>query len=325
MRFFGHLRIVALAVLAACLLSGSGRAQDAYPSREITLICGFPAGSGADVFVRFFGEKLHEVSGATVIVENKVGAAGNLAAEYVVRSKPDGYNIYFHTGTALASNYHIIKNPPFDPAKALKVAATVNKQPFMIAVAGNSPYKTLQDLTDAMKKKGDTATYATSNSVGKVLGELYKQRTGVQAVEVSYKSAIDSLNDLQSGSLDYAVFDPVVALSQAREGKIRNLAVSSDTRIGALPDVPTIDEAGVKELYLIGWFAAFLPADTPHPVLEKINGWFAEIMKKDDAKAFITKFGGNVFVSSIEEGQALLEKDVRDWKDYVELAQIPKI
>jgi tripartite-type tricarboxylate transporter receptor subunit TctC len=325
MRFFKNLPILGLALLGAVALSGMARAQDAYPSREITLVCGFPAGSGADVFVRYFGQKLHEVSGATVIVENKVGAAGNLAAEYVVRAKPDGYNIYFHTGTGLASNYHIMNNPPFDPAKALKVAATVNKQPFMIAVAGNSPYKTLQDLTDAMKKKGDTATYATSNSVGKVLGELYKQRTGVQAIEVSYKSAIDSLNDLQSGSLDYAVFDPVVALSQAKDGKIRNLAVSSETRIGALPDVPTIDEAGVKGLYLIGWFAAFLPADTPRPVLDRINGWFAEIMKKNDARDFITKFGGNVFVSTPDEGQALLAKDVKDWKGYVELAQIPKM
>jgi len=317
----------AIAALTLLGLSGT-RATDAaaqdYPSRDIRLICAFPPGSGADVFVRFVAERLRPVVGRTIIVENKPGAAGNIAAEFVVRSAPDGHTIYLHSGAALAGNFHLFKNPPFDPTKELKVAATINKQPFMLAVASNSPYQTLEDLTAAMKQKGDKASYATSNTVAKVTGELYKQLAGLQAVEVNFRSGLDTLNDMQSGSVDYAIYDPVIALSQAREGRVRILAVSTDQRLGALPDLPTFAEAGLKGINIYGWFAAFLPAGTPRPVIDKINGWFAQILPQEETRKTLANLGGDVFMSKPEEGQALLEKDVRDWEDYVRVARIPK-
>ena len=134
----------------------------AYPSQDIRFICGFPAGSGADVLVRYFAEKVRPLANRTIIVENKVGAAGNIAAVYTARAKPDGYTVYVHAASAIAANMHLFKKPPIDATKDLQIAAGVNKQPFMVVVTANSPYKTLAELTAAMKAKGDKASYAQS-------------------------------------------------------------------------------------------------------------------------------------------------------------------
>src|SRR5690606_26670841 len=157
-----------------------------------------------------------------VIVENKSGAGGNIAQEYVGRSKPDGYTIFVHAGSAVAANVSMFKKPVFaDVGKAFQVAATINRQPFMLVVDAKSPYKTTAELTEAMKKKGDKASYAYAAPTGQVMGELYKVATGVKALEVGYKTAPDSLNDLSSGAVDYGMHDPVFALAQQREGRLR--------------------------------------------------------------------------------------------------------
>src|SRR5262245_22099407 len=159
------------AVLAAAPLAA--QAQD-YPSQDIRFLCGFPAGSGADVLVRYMAEKVRAVAGRTVIVENKVGAAGNIAAVYTAKAKPDGYTVYVHAASAIAANMHLFKAPPIDAARDLQIVAGVNKQPFMVVVSAGSPYKTLAELTEAMKAKGEKASYGQSNTSGKVMGELYK-------------------------------------------------------------------------------------------------------------------------------------------------------
>ena len=126
------------------------------------------------MLVRYFAEKLRPIANRTVIVENKAGAGGNIATEYVARSKPDGYTIFVHAATAVAANQHLFKKPPVDAAKAIQIAATINRQPFMLVVDAKSPYKTVAELTAAMKKKGDKATYATAAPTGIIMGEIYK-------------------------------------------------------------------------------------------------------------------------------------------------------
>ncbi len=152
------------------------------------MVCAFPPGSGADVLVRYFADKLRPIVGRTVIVENKAGAGGNIATEFVARAKPDGHTIYVHAATAVAANQHLFKKPPVDAGKAIQIAASINRQPFMLVVDAKSPYKTVADLTAAMKPKGDKATYATAAPTGTIMGELYKDATGIKAIEVTYRS-----------------------------------------------------------------------------------------------------------------------------------------
>lgn len=312
----------AVAVMLAALIASAGAQADNYPSQDIRFVCGFPAGSGADVLVRYFAEKVRQAAARTVIVENKVGAAGNIAAEYTARAKPDGYTVHVHAGSAVAANQHLFKRRPFDAVKDLQVVATINQQPFMVVVPVNSPYKTLAELTEAMKRKGDKASYAQSNTTGKVMGDLYRQATGITAVEVPYRTANDSVNDFTSGRLDYGMMDPVFALSQARAGRLRMLAVSTPHRMQAVPELPTMTEAGTPGVEMMGWFAAMVPSATPRTAIDKLNRWFNTVLATEDAKKFLNQFGGDPYISTPEEGQARLAKDVKDWEHFVKIAKI---
>jgi tripartite-type tricarboxylate transporter receptor subunit TctC len=311
----------ALALGVAAVALPNGAHAQAYPSQDIRLICAFPAGSGADVLVRYFGEKLRPIVGRTVLVENKSGAGGNIATEYVSRSKPDGYTIYVHAATAVAANQHLFKKPPVDAAKVIQIAATINRQPFMLVVDAKSPYKSVADLTAAMKPKGEKATYAYAAPTGNIMGEIYKNTTGVKAVGVAYKTAPDSLNEMLSGKVDYGMHDPVFALAQQREGRLRILGVSTATRLDANPDMPTMTEQGVP-MDLTGWWAAMLPAGTPKPVLDKVNEWFVQIVKTDETKKFLNSFGGDPFIITPQAAQELYLKAIKDWGEYVRLAKI---
>ena len=319
-------RRAALAMTAAAIVAAPGalQAKDEYPGAgNITFVCAFPAGSGADVLVRYFAEKVGPVSGQTIIVENKVGAAGNIAAQYTAKSKPDGYTIFVHAGSAAAATMHLYKKPPVDVIKALRVAATINKQPFMLTVRKDAPYKSVAELIDYLKKKGDKASYATTATSGKVMGAAFKVATGIQAVEVPYRTGPDTLNDMMSGALDYAMHDPVFALSQMRNGNFRILAVSSGHRLKASPDLPTMSEQGVK-MDQTGWWAAMVPAGTPDPVVNIINGWFNKVLSTPETEQFLAKFGGDVFISTPADGQKLFVATADEWAGYVKMAKIPQ-
>src|SRR3954464_6327465 len=231
--------VFSVAALAAVAIApGSARAQQ-YPNQDIHFICVFPPGSGADVLVRYFAEKVRPLTGKNIIVENRSGAGGNIGIEYAARAKPDGYTVLVHGASGVAASMSLFKSPPVDVGKTIQIAATINRQPFMVLVDTKSPHKTLADLTAAMKAKGDKASYASAAPFGTVVGEVYKLGTGVTAREVIYKNAIDSLNEQLSGVLDYSVHDPVYAMAQAREGRLRILAVSTSERLKANPDIPT--------------------------------------------------------------------------------------
>ena len=314
--------LLAGAVCAALTgIAPQGAFAQEYPQRDIHLICAFPPGSGADVLVRHFAEKLRPIAKRAVIVENRAGAGGNIATEYAAKSKPDGHTIYVHAGSAVATNMHLFKKPPVDVTKALQVAATINRQPFMLVVATNSPYKNVAELTAAMKQKGNKATYATAAPNGSVMGEIYKAVTGVQAVQVTYRTAPDSLNEILSGKLDYGMHDPVFSLAQQREGRLRILGVSTGTRLKAIPDLPTMAEQKVK-MDLTGWWAAMVPAATPRPVVDQINKWFTFMVQTDETAKFLNSFGGDTFVNTPEAGQALLVKSVKEWGEYVKIAKL---
>lgn len=321
MRFFlrlAQLVFVTSAALAALFAPASAQS---YPSQDIHLICGYPAGSGADLIVRYYAEKLRLIAGRTIIVENKVGALGNIATEYTARAKPDGYTVYINGGGVIAANMHLFRKPPVDIVRELQGVAAVNQLASMLAVRADRPWKNLAYLTAYLKGKGDKASYASSNPVSQVVGEIYKQTSGIQAVLVSYKTGFDSNNDFQSGAVDYAVFDPVYALAQQREGKARVLAISAGHRMEALPDLPTFAEQGVP-MDILGWWAAFVPAATPRPVVDQLNKWFNEVQQLPETKKFHNTYGSDPWIATPEEVHARLARDVRDWADYIKIAKI---
>jgi tripartite-type tricarboxylate transporter receptor subunit TctC len=315
-------RVSVAAFVAAVAFAGSTGVQaQQYPNQDIHFICAFPPGSGADVLVRYFAEKVRPLTGKNVVVENRSGAGGNIAIEYVAKAKQDGYTVLVHGVSGVATNMNTFKRPPTDAAQTIQVAATINRQPFMMLVDAKSPHKTVADVTRAMKEKGEKASYASAAPFGTVMGEIYKVRTGVKAVEVIYKNAVDSLNDQLSGAVDYAMHDPVYALAQQREGRLRILGVSTGKRLDALPDIPTMREQGV-DMDLMGWWGAMVPQGTPRPVVEQINKWFVEVVGSPETKAFLNKFGGDPNIMPIDEAQKAFIQEIKNWAEYVKIAKL---
>jgi tripartite-type tricarboxylate transporter receptor subunit TctC len=147
-----------------------------YPAQDLHFICAYPAGSGADIFVRFYAEKLRAVVGRPIIVENKPGALSNIATEYVARAKPDGHTIYIQGASSIAANMHLFRNPPVDVGNAIAIAAPLNKQPYMLVVDASRPWTNVAELTAYLKQKREKASYATTNPPAKVMGAIYKAR-----------------------------------------------------------------------------------------------------------------------------------------------------
>jgi tripartite-type tricarboxylate transporter receptor subunit TctC len=310
------------AVAMAAVLGGAGeaRAQE-YPSQDIRLICGFPPGSGADVFVRYFAEKLRPLAGRTVIVENKPGAASNIATEHVAKSKPDGHTIYPFAVTTVAASMHLFKKPPVDAGKELRAVAATSNLAFVLTVGANSPYKSVAELTAAMKQKGGAANYAVAANPGRIMGSIYKIKAGLGAAEVQYRAAPDSLNEMENGRMDYGLHDPVFVLAQVRAGRLRALAVSTAERLGAAPDIPTMTESGIP-MNLALWWGVMVPAATPDPIANKINQWFKEIVSAPETKKFLNDSGADPMIRTPEEAQKMFLIAIKEWGEYVRMAGI---
>jgi len=314
--------LILLATLLAWAAQHSAAVSQPYPAQDIHFISAFPPGSGSDTVMRFLAEKMRPLVSVPILVENKPGAGGVIAAEYVARSKPGGYTIFTHAGNTMASVKHLLKNPPFDPATAIQVAATINKQTFFIVVDAKKPWRSLGDLTAAMKAKGDKATYGASANIGLIMGALYRELAGLNAIDVQYKSAPDAVNEMIGGAIDFAVVDPILAIAQANAGRVRILGVGSKERLQSAPELPTLIEQGVP-VEILSWFAALVPSATPKPVVATINGLFNKVLAMDETRAFLNKFGTEPWLSTPEEGQAQMMKDLQIWPEYIRLAKLP--
>lgn len=320
------LRSSALATVAMPFIARTGFAQEAWPTRDIHAICGFPPGTGADVFVRWYARKLQDACGRTVVVENKVGAFGNISTEYVAKSKPDGYTLFIAPGSSfLAAAPSLFKSLSFDPIKDFDHITTLNKLPFVLVVAGDGPVKTVSDLTERLRTLGDKGSYGSVANTGLISSELYKSEFGLKTVEVKYKDTGAMLNDLWGGNIAFAHLDPVGAAAHVKTGKLRAIATSSREKFKALPDVPSAAEAGITKTDVIGWWSVHTPKGTPQPVLDKYTKWFNDIVLSDEHVKFIQPLGCDPFPGNAKVLMDILLKDTAAWKEYVKLAKIEVI
>jgi tripartite-type tricarboxylate transporter receptor subunit TctC len=314
----------AVAAAGVPALPGDLLAQtDNYPARDIHSICGFSAGSGADVFVRFYGKLLQDRAGRTVITENRTGAFGNIATEYVAKSKPDGYTLFIAPGSSfLAAAPSLFKTLAFDPVNDFEHVTTLSKLPFLLVVAGDGPYKTVADLVAYLKDKGDKASYGSIANTGLVSSELFKANFGLKTVEVKYKAFPNMLNDLWNGNLAFAHWDPIGAAAFIANGKVRALCTSSRERFRALPNIPGAAEMGITNSNIIAWWSVHAAKGTPKPILDKLERWFNEIAASEEHVKFLMPFGSDPFVGNSAMLKDLLVKDIQAWREYVKLANI---
>ncbi|HWL04940.1 MAG TPA: tripartite tricarboxylate transporter substrate binding protein [Xanthobacteraceae bacterium] len=312
------------AIAASAAMAGGSALAQSYPTEDIHFICAFAPGSGADVLVRYFAAKVAPLTGRNVIVENKAGAAGQMALEHVARSKPDGHTIFVHAGSSASSSMHLFRKPSVDVLKQIRIAATINQQPYMIVVDNASPHKTLADLTKALKAKGVKASYGVANPMSQIMSELYKVRIDAPTIQVLYKNSMDMMNDLTSGSLEFGSIDPVLALAQQRAGRLRILGISSDKRMSATGDLPTMTEQGVP-MDVTGWWAAMVPAGTPQQAMDQINKWFVAVVSSPETKTFLNNSGGDPYIVSPKDAQERLRQEIDQYGEWFKIAKIQQM
>jgi len=311
----------AIALLAAAI-PFCAAAQD-YPAREIRSICNFSVGSGADIVVRYYSDKLAKLAGKPVIVENRTGVQGSLASEYVAHAKPDGYTIMITPASStLAAARYMFKELRFDPDKDFTPVTTLAKLSFAIAVDAKSPARSIADLTAELKKKPGHGSYATGSNTGQVAGELYKEMAGLSTTYVPYKETMSALSDTITGRVDFMTYDITFLVPQARAGRVRILAVTSATRRAPLPDVPTMAESGFPGYDLAPWWGVVVPAGTPKAVVDKLAAWFNQITASEETQKFLANLATDPFPGTPESMAALIKLEIEQWGRYVRLAKI---
>jgi tripartite-type tricarboxylate transporter receptor subunit TctC len=319
---FKALAGVIFGALSFGLLTPPAAAQP-YPARDIHIINGYAAGSGADVIVRYWADKLQKISGKAIIVENKPGASGNIAMEAAARSKPDGYSIYMTAGSSMANSVSLFKNLKVQPDKDFTMVTTLLRLSFVLVVGPKSPVKSVAELTALMKTKPDNGLYGATAPSGIVSAELYKSVTGLKTTFVSYKDASSALVDLVDGGIDWMFMDPIAALEHMRAGRIRGLAVGAADKVLAIPELPSMKEAGIEGVDVVAWWAVAVPAGTPRPIVDQLAGWFNQITATEESKSFINRVvGGDPFIGNPDMAQKLLETDIVRWRDYIRTAKI---
>ena len=309
------------AALFLGLTFGAG-AQD-YPAREFHSVVNFGPGSGMDITIRYYAQKLTEITGKPAIVENKSGATGNIATEYVARSKPDGYTFMITPASStLAAASAIFKKLPFDPLKDLQPVMLMHKLGFVFIVDARTPIKTVADLTEYLKKKPGNGAYGTGANTGIVAAELYKVRAGLDTNQVVYKGVYDNMNDLLGGQIDYATFDPTSAFEPVRTGKISSYRCVVGYSPGSYPDVPTMAESGYPGYDLTPWLGLVVPAGTPKAIVDKLAAWHRQIDAMPETKKAMAQFGYDPLPGDADAMTALLKKDIAEWAEYVKIAKI---
>ncbi len=316
-----RLRRVAMIGLATSLLGSAVAAQPSaaagadHLDKSVRIIVAYGAGGASDSIARFVGEGLAKRSGKSVIVENKAGADGNIAAEAAARASTDSYTLLVSGPSTHAANATIYRKLPYDPEGDFTPLATMASTPFVLLVNPKRVQAaSFKDFLPWAKKAGNTPSFASANVGGRISGELFKQRAALNAVNVPYKNSSQAMTDLLGGQFDYYLCDMVTALPQIQAGSVRALAISSLERVHSLPDVPTLAESGFPDIDVSSWIAIWSAnASTPQPAAKLLSRWIGETLDSPEGRRFLIAKGLIPAAVASTHLQTLQRRDTRLW------------
>ena len=318
------MRRIATAVLASVLLSaGTASAEtNYYPDRAVKIEVGYAAGGPLDVVARLIGDKLAQIWGKTVVVENVSGASGNIAADRVAKAVPDGYTLLLASNVNIAVNPKLYKNMPFDPVKDLVPITQVAYSPNILVVPNDLPVKSVQELVTFAKANPGKVSFASAGvgTTQHLAGELFKTIAKVDIQHVPYRGATPAITDLLGGRISMFFGPPSSLLGLVKEGKVRALAVTSAQRFPAAPDLPTMIEAGYPgfvAVLSVGWMA---PAGTPKDVIDSIYKDTAKALAAPDVRERLQKIGTEPMGTSPAEFAADIQREVPQWAEVIKAA-----
>jgi tripartite-type tricarboxylate transporter receptor subunit TctC len=306
----GAVRLLCAGALA--LLTTVAGAQT-YPAKPITIVVPFAAGSGTDSITRIVAQQLSVAFNQSVVVENKAGASGVLAATYVARAAPDGYTLLMATNSTHSANPHLFKSLSYDPVKDFTPVARAGSYVFMLVVNPGVPGKTLPELVAHARANPGKLTYASGNTTGIVAGETLKRRGAIDVLHIPYKSTPPALNDVLGGRISMMFIDLAPGLEHVRAGTLRALAVTTKERSALLPDLPSLHEAGIPGYDVTSWAGLFAPAGTPNEIVMRLNEEVRKMIAKPDVKARIAVTGFDAFSGAPETLAAFVQSELANW------------
>jgi tripartite-type tricarboxylate transporter receptor subunit TctC len=319
-----NLLIKALGMLFTVGISFNGFAQDAYPSRPITLIVPSSAGGTTDFTARLISEPLTKALGQAVIVDNKGGASGNIGGQAVANAKPDGYTLLVAYSGYQVGNPHLFKGLTWDPIKDFVPVAFLTKAPQVIVVNPSLPVNDLKELIAYAKANPGKLNYASSGngSIQHIAAELFKQITGTKMAHIPYKGAGPAVQDLMAGQVDLFITTPASVIGQIKGGKLKALAVTSQKRLTSLPNVATASEQGVKDFNIDSWFALYAPKGTPESIVKKLNTEVNKILANPEIQKKAEESG--TFVEQMTPAQlgTFTKKELDYWGNVIKNASI---
>ena len=318
--------VKAIGSVAACmalLLTGpAALAQSSYPSKTITLVLPFAAGSGTDTTTRLIAAKLSGALGQSVVVDNKPGANGMLAATFVARAAPDGYTLFVTTNTTHSANPSLMKQLTYDPVKDFTPIARTGNLPFFLVVNPELPAKTVQELTTYAKANPGKLTYGSGSSGAIVMGAPYARRAGLDMLHVPYKSSPPALADVMGGRVNMMFVDIPTGLPLVNAGKLRALAVTTRERSAIIPDLPSMQEAGVPDFDITSWQGWFGPANMPKDVVTKLNAAIRAVIDDPDIKKQLAERGMDAFSGTPEQLGKFVDEQLVLWTRLIKDAGI---
>jgi tripartite-type tricarboxylate transporter receptor subunit TctC len=318
-------------VCLATLLIGCGFAAAAsrahaqeYPSHNITFLCPFPAGGGTDIITRLLATELEKKLKATVIVENRPGASTQIAANAASKAAPDGHTLLLATSTTLAYGPNLFKKLPYDVIKDFAPIAIVGSAHFALVANPSVGAKTLPELIKKLRESDGKMSYASAgpSTPHHLFMEMFLKMIGAKAQHVPYRGSAPSIAGVVAGDVQFMMIDLAVAIPQIKAGKLIAYGVTSPERAKAMPDLPTLAEAGLPGYSAAGWFSVVAPAGTPRPIIDKLNGILVAAVKSPDIGERLTTMAIQPLTSTPEELAALLPKEIKKWGQVIKDAGI---
>ena len=305
--------------MAAALCAAAPSLAQGFPEKPIRFVVGFTPGGPSDILARALGQKLGERWSQQVVIENRPGAGGNVAAEAVAKSAPDGYTWLLGNNSILATNQSLYRSLGYDPVKDFAPVSLVAVQPNILVVNPQLPVKSVTELVAYARRYPGKLNYASSGSgaAAHLAGELFKTMTGVDLVHVAYKGAQPALTDLIAGQVQVMFATSASAIPFIHAGKLRALAVTTARRSASVPDLPTVSEAGVPGFEAITWHGVVVPAATPRPLVERLNRDIVGALAQPDLRERLAALGAEVRAGTPREFADYIASEIPKWSKVV--------
>jgi tripartite-type tricarboxylate transporter receptor subunit TctC len=316
-----------LRAVVACLLvlspAGAALAQD-YPTKPIKLIVPFPPGGPNDIIARAVGQRMQEIAGVPVTIDNRGGAAGVIGTDAVAKAEPDGYTIAITSAGALAISASLAEKVPYDSTKDLAAVTLVATVPELLVAATSVPANTLAELIALAKAKPGQLNFASTGpgSMPHLAGELLRMNAKIDVVHVPYRGAAPVMTDLLAQQVQMVFLDLPILLPQVQAGKVKPIVLGAKERVASLKDVPTTAEAGFPEILAENWYGMVAPAKTPPAVIARLNRIAVEAMRSPDVKEKLLSQGATLIGNGPEEFAAYLRSEIDKWGKVVKAAGI---